>query len=70
MSIPFLATLLEYLGFFSIGPVAGSLAAWFQAAFYGAAVPAGGLFAGLQSLAMGGGFVILFALAAMFFSSG
>jgi len=70
MSIPFLSTHLEYLGFFSIGPVAGSLAAWFQAAFYGAAVPAGGLFAGSQSLAMGGGFVILFALAAMFFSSG
>ena len=67
MSIPFLATLLECLGF---SQVAGSLAAWFQAVFYGAAVPAGGLFAGLQSLAMGGGFVILFALAAMFFSLG
>ncbi|KAG7531040.1 hypothetical protein FFLO_04595 [Filobasidium floriforme] len=55
MPIPFLAPVLGYFGFSSIGPVAGSLAAGAQSYFWGAAVPAGGLFAGAQSATMGGG---------------
>jgi len=44
---------LGVLGFSAAGPVAGSIAAGWQA-MYGGMVPAGGLFAILQSAAMGG----------------
>jgi hypothetical protein len=49
-----ITTALTYLGFGSLGPIAGSLAAFLQASLYGAAVPAGGLFAFLQAAGMGG----------------
>ncbi|KAH8088272.1 hypothetical protein HD553DRAFT_339612 [Filobasidium floriforme] len=48
-----LAPLLGAIGFSEIGPVAGSLAAGAQAAFYGGSVPAGSMFAGMQRAAMG-----------------
>ncbi|KAK1977443.1 hypothetical protein LZ30DRAFT_784870 [Colletotrichum cereale] len=43
---------LQLLGFGPLGPIAGGFAAWWQAAFYGAAVPAGGVFAYFQHVAM------------------
>lgn len=64
MPIPFLAPVLGYFGFSSIGPVAGSIAAGAQSVFWGGAVPAGGLFAGAQSATMGGGAVAAAAAAA------
>jgi len=45
---PILAPILWLLGFGSAGVVQGSIAAGIQAALYGAAVPAGGLFALMQ----------------------
>ncbi|WQF88236.1 Putative interferon alpha-inducible protein IFI6/IFI27 [Colletotrichum destructivum] len=42
---------LSLIGFGPAGPVTGSLATWWQS-FYGGAVPAGGLFAYLQHIAM------------------
>ena len=49
-----LLPLLRCLGFGAVGIVKGSLAAAFQACYYGAFVPARGIFACLTSLAMGG----------------
>ncbi|KAJ1477479.1 hypothetical protein T484DRAFT_1963242 [Baffinella frigidus] len=43
------APVLWCLGFGSAGVVQGSIAAGVQAALYGAAIPAGGLFAFMQS---------------------
>ncbi|KAE9579751.1 hypothetical protein CGMCC3_g4311 [Colletotrichum fructicola] len=43
---------LAAMGFGPLGPIAGSAAAMIQAVVYGAAVPAGGLFAFLQAWAM------------------
>ena len=43
------APVLWVFGFGAAGVVEGSLAAWFQAAVYGCCVPAGGLFALMQS---------------------
>ena len=37
--------ILGLLGFGALGIIKGSLAAWFQAVFYGCCTPAGGLFA-------------------------
>ena len=45
-------TVLGAIGFAATGPVAGSLAAGAQAAFYGGAVGAGSWFAWAQSVAM------------------
>ncbi|KAG8917678.1 hypothetical protein FRC01_002297 [Tulasnella sp. 417] len=45
---------LNLVGFSSVGPVAGSLAATIQSIFYGGAVGSGSLFALCQSAAMGG----------------
>ncbi|KAG8914236.1 hypothetical protein FRC01_004164 [Tulasnella sp. 417] len=45
---------LGLLGFSAAGPVAGSVAAWIQATFYGGAVGSGSLLAMAQSAAMGG----------------
>ncbi|KAK8122816.1 hypothetical protein PG984_011486 [Apiospora sp. TS-2023a] len=44
--------LLWIFGFGPLGPIAGSFAAWVQATFFGAAVPAGSFFAFMQSWAM------------------
>ncbi|TDZ36485.1 hypothetical protein C8035_v008269 [Colletotrichum spinosum] len=55
LALPFMLVLkasLWLIGFGSAGPIAGSLAALIQAVVYGAAVPAGGVFAFLQHLAM------------------
>ena len=49
-----ITTALSAIGFTAVGPAAGSIAAWAQAVVYGGAVPAGGLFAILQSIGMGG----------------
>jgi len=49
-----LVGVLGLIGFGAAGPVAGSLAAAIQSAFYGGAVTGGSLFAVLQSIAMGG----------------
>ncbi|KAM7183068.1 hypothetical protein V8F33_013826 [Rhypophila sp. PSN 637] len=46
------APILGAFGFGPLGPIAGSLAAFIQSTVYGAAVPAGSLFALLQRLAM------------------
>ncbi|KAK2044790.1 hypothetical protein LZ31DRAFT_553958 [Colletotrichum somersetense] len=43
--------LLKLLGFGPLGPIAGTFATFWQA-WYGGAVPAGGLFALLQRVAM------------------
>lgn len=52
-SVPLLATsILRVIGFSSIGPVAGSLAAFIQSFFYGGAVASGSIFAFMQSTAM------------------
>ncbi|KAH9228262.1 hypothetical protein K456DRAFT_57543 [Colletotrichum gloeosporioides 23] len=48
----FLGPILAVIGFGALGPIGGSFAAWFQSVFYGGFVPAGGLFALLQSFAM------------------
>ncbi|KAG8913266.1 hypothetical protein FRC00_002752 [Tulasnella sp. 408] len=45
---------LNLVGFSSVGPVAGSLAATIQSIFYGGAVGSGSIFALCQSAAMGG----------------
>ncbi|KAG8945991.1 hypothetical protein FRC04_012110 [Tulasnella sp. 424] len=45
---------LNLIGFGSLGPVAGSIAAGIQSAVYGGAVGAGSIFALCQSAAMGG----------------
>lgn len=44
--------LVAGFGFTTVGIGAGTLAAAFQSAFYGALTPAGGLFATLQSMGM------------------
>ncbi|KAI0077967.1 hypothetical protein K474DRAFT_1771352 [Panus rudis PR-1116 ss-1] len=44
--------LLYLIGFGSAGVIGGSLAAWIQSIFYGAFVPAGSIFAILQSISM------------------
>ena len=49
-----ITTALSAIGFTAVGPAAGSIAAWAQAVVYGGAIPAGGLFAILQSIGMGG----------------
>ncbi|KAG8945992.1 hypothetical protein FRC04_012111 [Tulasnella sp. 424] len=45
---------LNLIGFSSVGPVAGSIAAGVQSAVYGGAVASGSIFALCQSAAMGG----------------
>ena len=49
--------LLALLGFGPGGIIAGTIAAGIQSVIYGAAVPAGGWFAGLTSMAMTGGWL-------------
>ena len=43
---------LAFIGFSSVGPVAGSIAAGIQSAVYGGAVVKGSLFAACQAAAM------------------
>ncbi|KAJ9626861.1 hypothetical protein H2204_009877 [Knufia peltigerae] len=44
--------LLKLLGFGPLGPIAGTIAAWYQSTFLGAYIPAGGIFAWAQHLGM------------------
>ncbi|KAF8128181.1 hypothetical protein EV363DRAFT_1400662 [Boletus edulis] len=47
-----LAPFLPLLGFGPLGPIKGSIAAWCQSYFWGAAVPAGSWFSWLQAAGM------------------
>ncbi|KAF7193894.1 hypothetical protein HII31_04784 [Pseudocercospora fuligena] len=49
---PVLGPATVVIGFGPLGPIAGGLAAAAQGAIYGAAVPAGGVFAVLQAIGM------------------
>ncbi|KAL1998768.1 hypothetical protein VTN02DRAFT_5600 [Thermoascus thermophilus] len=44
--------LLNAVGFSATGPVAGSLAAWYQSTFLGGYIPAGSVFSVLQAWSM------------------